>query len=536
MRRFGLLLTTALLLFMLAVTPAAADDLLPVDKSVSEVIDHYVGAELQSQNVQPAPQANDAVVIRRTMLDLVGRIPATVEVKQFVASKDRQKRRKLVERLMNSPEYAEHQAIVFDTFMTGGDNGIRGYLEKAFRQNRSWDRIFRDVLLGDPKDPLVREAANFLRDKVRDTDQLTNDVSIVFFGVNVSCAKCHDHPLVDDWKQDHFFGMKSFFNRTFAAGKFIGERSYGEVNFKTTDGKTRNANLMFLTGTVIKEPEKKPLSSKERKKLEQQIKRLIKQKKQPPEPEFSRREQLVKTALKPGENRFFARSIVNRVWHQYMGYGLVMPLDQMHSSNPPSHPQLMEWLARDLIAHNYDLRRLVKGIVLSRTYSRSSRWTGKDRPSRYLFAVAEVKPLTPHQLARSLSLAAADPESFAEENLKPEDRQERITKSANASNAGEFEQPGENFQVSADEALFFSNSEKVQKSYLNGGLVNRLEKIDDPAEAAKTAVWSVLSRPPTDEEIKALTAYLAARKDRPKAARRQIVWSLMTSSEFRFNH
>jgi hypothetical protein len=524
-------------LVAVAVSPSLrAADLLPADKPVADVIDHYIDAKLRSQNLQPVPQASDAAVLRRTMLDLAGRIPAAVEAREYVASKNAGKRAELVERLMKSPEFIEQQAVVFDAFMADGKNGIRGYLQKAFQEGRNWERIFRDLIAGDPKDPLYNDAAGFLRGRAKDADQLANDVSVVFFGVNVSCAKCHDHPVVESWKQDHFYGMKSFFNRTFASGNFIGEYDYGNVSFKTTKGETREAKLMFLTGTVVNEPPSKEFSAKERRDLDRKIKQLIRQKKQPPAPKYSRRKLLVETALQPGEDRYFARNIVNRVWHQYMGYGLVMPLDQMHAGNPPSHPELLDWLARDLKTHNYDLRRLVRGIVLSRTYSRSSRWTGKERPKSSLFAVAEVKPLTPHQMARSLSLAAQDPQSFADPKLKPLDRAKRIAQAATASNANRFEQPGENFQVSADEALFFSNSPEMQKAYLDGGLLRRLEQIKDPAQVAETAVWNVLSRAPTKEERQLLAEYLANRGDRPKQARRQVVWSLMTGSEFRFNY
>jgi hypothetical protein len=138
-------------------------------------------------------------------------------------------------------------------------------------------------------------------------------------------------------------------------------------------------------------------------------------------------------------------------------------------------------------------------------------------------------------MARSLSLAAQDPQSFADPKLKPLDRAKRIAQAATASNANRFEQPGENFQVSADEALFFSNSPEMQKAYLDGGLLRRLEQIKDPAQVAETAVWNVLSRPPTKAETQAIVAYLTQRSDRPKPARQQVVWSLMTGSEFRFN-
>eukprot|EP00913_Durusdinium_trenchii_P028281 g26509.t1 len=426
-----------------------ADDLAAANRPIPDVVDHYIDRELKNAGVEPAEQADDATLIRRITLDLAGRIPAVVEVDAYVKSKDPAKLQKLIDRLIASPEFVERQAIHFDTFMTGGNGSLKKYLLGAFQENRSWDRVFRDVVTGDERDPVQKEAAAFLKSRVKDIDKLTNEVSVVFFGINVSCAKCHDHPLVEDWKQDHFYGMKSFFNRTYAAGKFLGERDTGEVSFKTTAGKTKNARLMFLTGSVVQEPvvAQTPKRVGKTKRGRNRNRRGKNAKEPPAPPNFSRREQLIEIALHPGENQFFAKSIVNRVWHQYFGIGLVTPLDQMHSANPPSHPELLDWLARDLIEHRYDLKRLVRGLVASRAYARSSRWNRGTRPKESLFAVGQLRPLTPVQMARSLSLATADQTSFADSSMNEKTRRERIAKTAIATHASVFEEPDGNFQA-----------------------------------------------------------------------------------------
>src|SRR6185437_2344760 len=128
------------------------------------------------------------------------------------------------------------------------------------------DRIFRELVLADESDPSRKGAAGFVKARIKDLDRLTNDVSTVFFGVNISCAKCHDHPRVPDWKQDHFYGMKSFFNRTFESGEFVGERSYGTVKFKTTEGQEKQGKFMFLTGRTIDVPESNEPSKEEQRK------------------------------------------------------------------------------------------------------------------------------------------------------------------------------------------------------------------------------------------------------------------------------
>lgn len=516
-----------------------AGELQPPNRPINEVVDHYIDAALKAEKKQAVGQVHDAGLIRRITLDLVGRIPAPVETKHFVGATDSNKREQLINRLMQAPDFIEQQATHFDTFISQGTGSVKKYLSKAFQEERNWQTMFRDLMQVEQAEKLDRDAVEFLKQRVKDTDRLTNDVSVAFFGINVSCAKCHDHPLVEDWRQDHFYGLKSFFNRTFESGGFIAEREFGDVSFKTTAGETRNAKLMFLTGTEVAEPEHK-LDDKQRKAQEALFKKLAKEKKAPPRPKFSRREKLVEVAVQQGQNDFFARAIVNRIWHQYFGFGLVMPLDQMHAENLPSHPELIAWLARDLVSRNYDLRRLIRGLLMSKAYARSSQWSTDERPGERWFAVANVRPLTPLQLARSLSLASADPESLAGDPNSA-DLMKKIAAAAANANSGQFELPNENFQVSADEALFFSNSEEVMKRYLAGGLINRAksvdkDKADDDTAVIQLLVQSILSREPTDDEVVILQQYLKQRSDRREQAVQQLGWALMSSSEFRFNH
>jgi hypothetical protein len=536
MRMFRL---TSLAVLLASGPLAAADELLPPGQPIEQVVDHYLDARLQEEGITPAGPADDANLLRRLTLDLAGRIPTADETRAFVASIEPAKRVQLVERLMGSPAFVRHQATELDTMLMNGTRGsVRGYLLTALAENRSWDGIYRDLLLPDDKDPKRKPASEFLRQRVRDLDKLTAEVSSIFFGVNVSCARCHDHPLVRDWKQDHFFGMKSFFSRTYESGGRLAEREFGVVKFKTTKGVERQARMMFLTGKVVetatlKEPpggEPKPKKGR----------RSANNGPPPAPPKFSARTQFVNLSLEPGQRDFFARSIVNRIWHRLFGYGLVMPLDQMHSENPPSHPDLLDWLARDTVEHHYDLRRLIRGLVLSRAYARQSRWDKGDTPRPSLFAVARVKPLTPMQLAVSLRLAVADPQSIPA-TLKPEEFDQRLQglESSAVGYASLFEQPGDDFQVGVSEALLFSNGARIQKELLADGadrLLGRLKQIKNPEEVIDTAVRAILCRPPRDEERKLLGDYLQQRADRPAEARRQLVWALLTSAEFRFNY
>src|SRR5262249_40674833 len=211
--------------------------------------------------------------------------------------------------------------------------------------------------------------------------------SSVFFGVNISCAQCHDHPLVADWKQDHYYGLKSFFARTVESGTYLAERDFGAVKYTPHKGKEKVAPVMFLTGKTVDVPGLKEPSREEQQKDRDGVGPGKKATQPPPAPSFSVRAKLVELALEPGEREFFARALVNRVWYRLFGQGLVMPLDQMHSANPPSHPGLLEWLARDLAAHGYDLRRPGRGLGLSNAYPPGRRRGGGDAPPAHPFAV-----------------------------------------------------------------------------------------------------------------------------------------------------
>ncbi len=329
---------------------ASAGDLLAADRPVQEVVDHYIDLKLQAAGVTPAPQADDANLARRLYLDLAGRTPTLRKAQAFVNSTEPDKRSQLVRRLLQSPDFVRHERDELDLLLSAGgrsDNEWRAFLLQAARENTPWDKVFRELLLTEEQGKKPAPELSFVRERAKDIDRLTTDVSSLFFGVNISCAKCHDHPLVSDWRQDHFYGMQSFFNRTFVTkANFVAEHSDGDVKFKTTSGETKDAKLMFLTGEVVDEPSPLSRSEKEIEAEKEKLKELEKKKLPPPAPAYSRREQLVEVALAPEHNRFFSRSIVNRMWYRFFGHGLVNPVDQMHSANPPTHPELLDWLAR----------------------------------------------------------------------------------------------------------------------------------------------------------------------------------------------
>jgi hypothetical protein len=259
-----------------------------------------------------------------------------------------------------------------------------------------------------------------------------------------------------------------------------------------------------------------------------------------PEPEFSPREEFVRIALDEPNRSFFAQSVVNRMWASLFGSGIIDPPDQNHSGNVPSHPELLKWLERDLVTHNYDLKRLIGGIVASEAYARSSEWTDGEQPAKWFFAVSDVRPLTPRQYSLSLLLSTTSPENMPNSLDDPKwaEFRERYEKSAEGM-AGQLEQPTEHFQVSVDEALLFSNNSRVENDYLRDSgdkLVGYLKTLDGPETQIKAAFRATLSREPDEVELEAYLDYLQDRADRPVDGLKQIVWSLITSPEMRFNY
>ncbi|MEZ6130241.1 MAG: DUF1549 domain-containing protein [Planctomycetaceae bacterium] len=534
-----------LILFACAVfaLPILADDV-PGD-SVQAVVDYYIEQRLTTDKIVPAELVDDVTWLRRVTLDLAGRIPSQSEVEQFRTDVRKNRREFVVDRLLNSPDYAYHERNVLDNLLQSqydSDREWRAWLLRSIREGRSWQEMFRTIMSGTDENPDEQPALAFLKKRANDIDAMTNDASRLFFGVSINCAQCHDHPLVDDWKQDHYFGFKSFFARTYVTkNKLLAEKPPLQVKFKTTDGEDKVAPLMFLTGTVVEEPDDKR-SDEQKKADDEAIQKQIRETDapKPPRPSFSPRQKLVEAALSGENSRFFSRAMANRVWARFFDRGLVHPLDQLHSANPGSHPELLDWLEREFRSHNYNLRWLERGLVLSDTYARSSLWESEDSPPPELFAVATPRPLSPRQFALTVMLATTSPDAFNQwltADAWPAKRRELEDRADGWRR--EFELPGESFSVSVDEALLFANSDRVMNDFLRDGsdkLVGCLLKTDSTDDAVTKAFATVLSREPDQEERAACLEFAAQRTQNRVDGLRNMVWALITSPELRFNH
>lgn len=516
-------------------------DRLAGSQQMAARIDQFMEQAWSARSLTPAEPCDDTTFLRRVTLDLAGRIPTFREATQFAADAAPDKRQRVIRRLIEGPEFALHLGNFLDEMIQGkysGDGEFLAWLRESIQDHRSWEDLFRQVMLGPWNTPTQRRADRFLSRRMQNLDEMTNDASRVFFGVDISCAKCHDHPLADDWKQAHYYGLASFFNRTYqfkGPNAQIAEHEAGDLQYVDRAGAQQSAQVMFLSGQTVADPaEAVDAAWKQRQEQAAKAEQYL-------PPPHSRREALVRVALADGH--FLGRSLVNRLWSNYLGRGLVHPVDQMHSANPSSIPGLLEYLADELQFSGYNLEKLAAAIVQSRAYQLSSTWTQPvELPASEWFAVGLLRPLSPKQFALACVQATGDVsvDEALDESASRVTQLERHRQLEGESQSlvAWIDPRVDGFQSSTTEALFMSNGSPAQQLVRAGGqnLAARLGELTDPGQVINLAVWTTLGRAPDAEEQQYLLQWLAQRAADSKAASRDLIWALLTCAEFRFNH
>jgi hypothetical protein len=529
------------LLFLSA--PVAASE------SLSDRIDTLIAAGHKDYAAAAAPIAPDDEFLRRATLDLVGRVPTVFEARAFFADSSPLKRVRLIDALLADPDCSRRLAQHLDVALLDRRQGPKvprpaweEFLRASFEENKPYDVLVREILSADGADPATRARAKFFLDRDLDPQVVTRDIGRLFFGRNLQCAQCHDHPIVDDYKQAEYFGIQAFFNRAFlfpnaeAATAVIAEKADGEVSFVSVFDKAKTQKT-----TAPRVPGKAPVADVKLEKGKEY--EVAPAKGVKPVPAYSRFARLAGTVA-TGDNPAFRRTAANRWWAFLMGRGLVHPLDLDHPDNPPSHPALLDLLADELAAHRFDVKWLLREIALSKTYQRSSiPRPGAPDLSPSKFAVAPVKPLVPEQLAYALLQATgfADAErqalgaglTDAALHAKLAPQAAPIVRKF-GSRSGE---PEDKFSASLDQTLFLKHGGTVRGLIAPrpGNLLDRCLKQSDPNTIADELFLSVLTRRPTTEERQDVAESLKGMPDRT-AALADVIWALVASAEFRFNH
>ncbi len=535
----------SVLLFMGLVSGAAIGG-----EQLRDVIDSRVTAAWKKHEVTPAEPATDAEFLRRVYLDLLGIIPTYEETTAFLADESADKRQKLIARLLEHPRFGLHQADVWDMvyfgrnppgFGTRDRDGFKTWLKEQFEKNVPYNVWAGAILRAEGN--TVEDGAPMFYVQYKDApEDATEAITRKFLGVQLQCARCHDHPF-DQWSQLDFYGTAAFLARlkVVNVGKkgketayAIGEKNLGEVMFSgpvqqdEVGKKGQPVAPRFLLGEALAEPEL-PDDFKED--------RDFKSGKMPAKPKFSRKDAFADWITSP-QNPYFARAAANRIWAQFMGKGLVDPVDNLSPDNPPSHPELLDALTQSLVEHNFDLKWFITEIVSSRTYQLSAAGSS-DAAKPQWFERARYRPLSAEELLESWVRASGyDKVLEASKQTSKERLNYRgvtwgyMVQFFGAPNDGEGV-----FKGGMSEHLYLNNGQVHQLiSDRPGSLHEALAKSDAPWEDRIEQLYlQVLSRRPTPAETKKFTAFLSADDD-PKRRLNDAIWTLMTCSEFRFNH
>lgn len=525
------------------VVVVACDNWSGADEPLHMQVDRLIQA--RAGDSSPAGPSDDAEFLRRIYLDLAGRIPSAREARSFWNDRHPDKRTDLIDRLLRSSEYSRRMAEAMDVMLMerrGDSPEWLAYLRGSFEQNKSAAQLTREIL-----QPNATNSANgsafFLTKRLEkygenpiDYPGLTRDVGRFFLGVDLQCAQCHDHLFVQEYKQRDFQGLFTIFQNLYLRP---------ETPASGVAEKLMTQKLEFAS---VFDKEKKQVGPRIPGGDEFEIPTFAKgeEYREPPDPKTRRPGvprfsplALLAERLPATQNAAFARNVVNRIWFLFLGRGLVHPLDQHHRDNPPSHPELLDLLAREFTAHGYDMKWLVAELVRTSTYQRTAKLADSaaaPRPEQFL--LAHEKSLSAEQLLWSV-LQATGSEDCRETPLCPtgqtvEKLRERFVK-AFANPPGE---PEVEFSPSLRAALFFSNDAILLECLRPqpGNLIDRLSKISDAKAIADETYVSILTRTPNEIERAEFAEYLEKHAGDPVAALRHVAWAFLASSEFCINH
>jgi hypothetical protein len=540
------LLSLATVWLIIPTKPQAA----PAERNVATVaaeLDRLIDARLAEAKVPASPVADDAEFCRRVSLDIRGRIPTPERVVAFLADTDPYKRAKLIDEFLADPEYGEHFATIWYHKMVKPDDDNRflisdslaHWLADRFNKNDGWNKIVTEILTADgmrDKNPAtVFWLANVGMDKDKhpEPNKITAAASHLFLGVKLECCECHNHPFAT-LKQTDFWGVAAFFGQVHSdnaskkdakaggipgiheggalkgkAAKAGGEKApAGSIVIPDTKGKTVKAQ--YLLGAEA------PISGK--------------------------------TALRPvfaawatsASNPFFARAAVNKWWANFFGRGIVHPVDDMRPESKNTHPQLLEYLAKEFASSGFDLKHLIRCICNSQTYQRTSRPLPQNKEDEELYSHAAVRMMTADMLFDSLAVAL----SHAPADKAAKGANKAAKKLGGGGPRGEFRkffhtEADDDASAVADYAhgipqvLRLMNSTQMNNTTT---VVAKLLKADpSPGKVTEELYLRVLCRRPTEAEIKKVAAYVQGDKELAKSYG-DVMWALLNSAEFMFNH
>ncbi len=496
-------------------------------------IDELALAKWKGLNLVPSREASDATFLRRASLDAAGILPTPEEVEEFLADKSPDKRPKAIERLLTRDEYADYWAYKWSDLLLVSSRKLRpnamwafyNWIRDSVKSNKPWDQFARDIFTSSGSSRENGALNYFVLHK--DAIALSENVTQAFLGQRLTCARCHNHPL-EKWTQTQYYQFANLFSRV---GQKNGDRAGDTVIYAKAAGDINHPRLL------------KPLAPTPLDGMPMSL-----------DDTSDRRIHFAKWLTSP-ENDYFARNIVNRVWGNFMGRGLVDPIDDVRATNPASNEELFAAVTKDFVAHGFDIKHLIRTIMNSATYQLSSDAGATNQYDNIFYSKYIVKRLPGEVILDAMSQVTGVPTAFAgypagtramqlpdirvtSRFLSVFGRPERIICDA----AERSQDP------SIAQALHVINGDTLNlKLSAANGYVALFQKLGlSDARALEHIALSAYGRYPTEEERRAsLEALQKARlrgvtNDVAKEARRQaledMVWAMLTSTEFLFNH
>jgi hypothetical protein len=494
------------------------------------LVDQFTAKKWRELEIVPSELCSDEQFIRRATLDITGTLPTPAQVKAFVADANPQKREQLVDRLLETNEYSYYFANKWadilrvkrrnDQERAKGTFAFHAWIRDAIANDKPYDDFVRDILGATGEE--VKNPPTVWYKELAQPENFVDDIGQVFLGQRLACAQCHHHPY-EKWSQDDYWGLASFFGR-------LARKPVIEPGVQ----KTRQIIYNKASGSVQNKRNGQPAPYKPLDADPMAIGR-----------EEDPRQKLVDWMVDPN-NPFFARAVANRYWAHFFSRGIVDPLDDMRVTNPPSNPELLDALAKDLVEHKYSLKHLIRTICKSRTYQLSAtpndfnkhdkqnyaRYYPKRMSAEVLFdAVCQVTDsLTPFpglpadRFAPKRAIMLPD-ESFQSYFLDVFGRPQRIS-------ACECERVSE---ANLAQALHLLNSDEVQQKLSRpGGRADQLAKDPRPdAEKVEELFLWTFARKPTPQQLEVALAHIQANDK--KIAYENILWALINTKEFVFN-
>lgn len=497
------------------------------------LIDRHINAKLASLNLPASPRCTDGEFLRRASIDTCGILPTAEETRRFLADTRPDKRERLVTGLLDRAEYVDYWAYKWSDLFLVSTRKLAGnamtafynWLRKSVDQNKPWDRLATEMLTATGS-TLDNGAANYYA-LHKSPVELTETTTQAFLGMSVQCARCHNHPM-ERWTQRDYYQMANLFSR---------------IRLKTGDRAGEILVLNSSTGEINHPRMGVPLPP-----------RPLDGKPLSLQSGADRREHLAAWLVSP-ENPYFSRALVNRVWRNFMGRGLVEREDDLRLTNPPSNHELFDALAADFSANGYDVKRLIRLILLSDAYQRSSKPVGANAKDDRFYSRYLPRRLSAEVLLDAMSHVTGVPTEFpgAAKGTRALQLRDSVVTHAFLASFGRPERVQtcsceRQEDATVSQALHLANGETLnQKLSAPRGTIAQLAQDATNDEVVEELFLSALQRVPTDAERAKLIAELAAAPEDDlapesdwlparRAAIEDLYWAVLTSEEFLFGH